>query len=79
MMPSAAIRAAIQQLLDAEGDGWHVSQFVIAMGLERVDSNGRLESSPWIWAPADQPSWQTTGLLDQAVELQSEAEETEDD
>jgi len=39
------------------------------MGLERVTADGELESSPWIWAPGQQPDWQTDGLLDAAMEM----------
>lgn len=63
------IREAIQAMLDAHGDGWQCAQFVICMGLERVTADGELESSPWIWAPGQQPDWQTDGLLDAAMEM----------
>lgn len=67
---AAAIRAAIQAMLDAEGDGWQCAQFVIAMGLERVN-DGEIESSPWLWKPRGQPEWQTDGLLEAAVAMRS--------
>lgn len=63
------IRAALQAMLDQHGDGWQVAQFVVALGLERVNADGELESSPWIYAPAQQPEWQTDGLMDAAMEL----------
>ena len=63
------IREAIQAMLDAHGDGWQCAQFVICMGLERVTADGDLESSPWIYAPHQQPEWQTDGLLDAAAEM----------
>ncbi len=56
-------------MLDACGDGWQCAQVVVAMGLERVNADGELESSPWIWTPPGQPDWQTDGLLEAAVEM----------
>ncbi len=56
-------------MLDAHGDGWQVAQYMIALGLERVDSDGRLETTPWVYAPPEQPEWQTDGLLEAAMDL----------
>ena len=56
------IRAAIQRLLDEEGEGWTVGPYVVAMGLERV-FDGRIESTSWAYGPEDQQAWVTTGLL----------------
>lgn len=73
------IREAIQRyLLDAAGDGWSVTQFVLAMGLERINSDGAVESTAWYWAPEGQPTWQTTALLDQALGIH-EGSDDEDD
>ena len=63
------IRAAIQAVLDSYGDGWQVAQYVACLGLERVNSDGELESSPWILAPPQQPEWMTDGLLEAALEM----------
>ena len=62
------LRDAIQRLLDESGDGWSVAQYVVAMGLERLMPDGSVESLPWYWAPTDQPTWQTLGLLERAVD-----------
>lgn len=69
------IRAAIQAWLDAQGDGWSVSQCVVVMGLERVADDG-VESTPWLWTPAGQPEWMTDGLL-MAAEVMRESSEVE--
>ena len=60
------IKDAIQALLNELGDGWTVSQYVVAMGRERIDSDGNVEGVPWCWSPPDQPGWQTLGLLERA-------------
>lgn len=65
--------AAIQTWLDAQGDGWTVSQCIVVMGLERVTDDG-IESTPWIWAPPDQPDWMTDGLLIAAEEMRDTAD-----
>ena len=73
------IRKAIQQMLDAHGDGgWQCAQFVIVMGLERVTSEGRIESTPWIFTPRDQPEWMTDGLLEAGTNLRADAEALDD-
>ncbi len=72
---AAAIRSAVQAVLDAAGDGWSVAQFVLCLGLERVDSNGELESTPWVWTPPHQPDWMSDGLIEAAMELRQRAGE----
>jgi hypothetical protein len=78
-MSSDYLRDAIQRLLDESGDGWTVSQFVVVMGLVRIDSDGQIESVPWFWSPKDQPDWLTLGLLERATGELHYAEFEEDD
>ena len=73
------LRDAIQRLLNEAGDGWHVTQYVIAMGLERINPDGSVECVAWHWSPRDQPEWQSLGLLDRAVEAMHENQYEEDD
>ncbi len=63
---SARVREAIQAVLDAEGDGWAVSQHVVVVALERI-TDGRIESGTWCWTPPGQPEWMTSGLLDDVI------------
>ena len=72
--PVDRLRAAIQRLLNNEGDGWVLGQFVLALGLEKMNSDGIIESTAWVWAPADQPDWITDGLLRAASELREDAD-----
>lgn len=74
---SDAIRKAVQAVLDQEGDGYHVGQIVICMGLERVTSDGELESAPWWWAPPGQPEWMTDGLIESVVLLRAAFEDAD--
>ena len=74
MTPVDRLRNAIQKLLNAEGDGWVLDQFVLALGLQRVNSEGDVESTAWVWAPAEQPEWQTDGLLQAASELREDSD-----
>lgn len=74
------IREAIQRLLlDAAGDGWSATQYVIVMGLEKIHPDGSLESTAWHYAPTDQPDWQTAGLLDHALDMLRHADTEDDD
>lgn len=74
------IREAIQRtILDKEGEGWSVTQYVIAMGLERMNPDGTVDSLAWYHSPPDQPAWQTSGLLDQAQDLHDKVSSDEDD
>lgn len=63
-----AVRQAIQALLDANttDPGWQVDQLVLVLGVERVRGDGGVDSGVWVIAPADQPAWQTNGLIDDA-------------
>lgn len=72
------IKAAIQRYLDNEGEGWAVSQWVVAMGLERVTADGELESLAWYCAPNDQADWHTKGLLQNASDLHDMADAEDD-
>jgi hypothetical protein len=74
MTPIDRLRNAIQRLLNSEGEGWVLDQFVIAMGLQRVTSENEVESTAWVWAPAEQPDWITDGLLRTAAELREDAD-----
>lgn len=76
----SAVRAAVQALLDAIGDGWCVAQLVLCMGLERVNSStGDIESTPWIWAPKSQAEWMTDGLIETALNMRALSEFVDDD
>ena len=67
------IRKAIQAVIDTEeGEGWTVTQYVVAMGLERIH-DAKIESCGWIWAPPDQADWMTVGLLEAGLEMRAEA------
>jgi hypothetical protein len=57
------LRSAIQQMLDACGDGWTVADYLCVIGLERVGADGELETMPWWMAPDRQASWVTDGLI----------------
>jgi len=72
--PVDRLRNAIQKLLNAEGDGYVLDQFVLALGLQRINSDGVIESTAWVWAPAEQPDWITDGLLRTATELREESD-----
>lgn len=72
------LREAIQKFLDENGDGWTLTQYVVAMGLEKINIDGSVEAIGWYHAPEHQADWQTSGLLEQATELHKNAE-TEDD
>lgn len=77
---AAAVRAAVQAILDAAPDaGWHCAQFVVAMGLERVTPEGGIEAIPWVWSPPEQADWMTAGLLEAAAELRVWQTEPDDD
>lgn len=71
---AAAVRKAVQAVLDDAGDGYHASQFVICMGLERFNSAGELEGTAWLWAPPSQPDWMTGGLIESAYWLRRDTE-----
>jgi hypothetical protein len=68
------LRNAIQKLLNADNEGWVVNEFVLALGLQRMNSDGQIESTAWVWAPKEQPDWMTDGLLRAAAELREDAD-----
>lgn len=71
------LRAAIQAVIDAESyadEGWHLAQFVVVMGLERMETDGSVESSSWYWTPPGQADWMTIGLLESGMDMHTAAE-----
>ena len=69
---SERIRQAIQAMLDAEGDGYIVEDFVLALGLQKMLPDGSVDSTAWVWTPTEQADWKTDGLLRAAVELRAD-------
>ncbi len=63
------LRAALQKMLDEEGDGWQLSQhLVVVVGLERLTAGG-FESTAWSFWPDGQSDYVTNGLLNAACAL----------
>lgn len=77
--PSDRVRKALQDLLDAEGDGWHMSHFVVILGLEKIGEDGDVLTSAWLTAPIGQPDYVTDGLITAAQELRGDGDEIDDD
>lgn len=73
-MSADPIRTAIQQVLDAYGDGWTIADFVVVMGLERVSSTGELETMPWWCAPPQQAEWVTDGPIVALDDMRNQVE-----
>lgn len=72
------LRAAIQALLD-DGQGWQLTHYVVAMGIERMNSEGKIESAAWLAAPDSQAEWITDGLIAAADEMRASADIVDDD
>lgn len=62
------LSVAIQDVLDAEGDGWTLSHYIVVMGIERMNSEGSVDSAAWIAKPAEQPEYVTDGLISSVIE-----------
>lgn len=78
MSPYQQIAAAIQSLLDREGDGWHLRDWVVVVGLERINAAGEVETTPWMSAPVSQPDWVTDGLIAAGEDMRANAEIDDD-
>jgi len=76
--PWANLRAALQYLLDCEGDAYQLVHHVTILGLQRMDSSGRIEATSWILIPAEQPDYVTDGLLLAAEEQRTCIEESDE-
>lgn len=74
------LRSALQVLLDAEGDGWHVAHYIVVLGIERFSSEtGRVENGVWTAAPVDQSEYIATGLLETAQMYRTITADADDD
>ena len=75
MTPHEHLRAALQEVLDSEdSEGWLLDHYVVVMGLQKIDSEGKVTSISWMTAPEDQADYITAGLLDSAVSMEEEVE-----
>lgn len=76
-----SLRVVLQELLDSDdSEGWLLDHYVVVMGLQKIDSDGKVNSISWMTAPEDQADYVTKGLLDSAVSMQEDAnEDVEDD
>jgi hypothetical protein len=72
------IEEAIQNLLDKEGDGWTLTQYVVVMGIARMTDSG-IEAIAWYYKPDAQPDWQTEGLLRNGLEIHINSEDEDED
>lgn len=79
MSPLDKVRKALQELLDAEGDGWHMGHYVVIMGLEKIGADGEVTTSAWITNPPSQPDYVTDGLITTAQDLRYGIGEEDDD
>ena len=69
------LRAAIQALLDQEGDGYALAHYVVVMGIEKMDtSTGRVTTAAWLAKPEDQADYITDGLLSSADDIRAFAD-----
>jgi hypothetical protein len=69
--PWGNLRAAIQYLLDCEGDGYQLCHYVVAVGIQRMDQTGSIASTSWLAIPSEQADYITQGLLDSAEEMRA--------
>lgn len=80
MNANECLRAALQAVLDTENtEGWLLDHYVVVMGVQKIDSDGKVTSASWMTAPEDQADYVTMGLLDSAVGMEEATEEIEDD
>ena len=56
MIDDDPIRAVIQTVIDAGDEtGWSCSHYVVCVGLERITSDGGIESAAWWVTQPHQP------------------------
>lgn len=69
--PWAHLRVALQYLLDTvDGEGWVLSDYVVVVGLRRM--NGMVvESSAWPISHPEQPDYVTDGLIAAAEDMRA--------
>ncbi|QFP96420.1 hypothetical protein SEA_MODRAGONS_36 [Mycobacterium phage Modragons] len=61
--PADPVRAAIQESLDAQGEGWQVAHYVVVAGLERITGDRMDLGATTIITPVGQPDYLTEGLV----------------
>ncbi|AER47781.1 hypothetical protein DEADP_37 [Mycobacterium phage DeadP] len=71
MRPADPVRAAIQESLDAQGDGWQVAHYVVVVGLERIDGERMDLGATTVITPLGQAGYVTDGLVNRYWEESS--------
>lgn len=69
--PADPVRAAIQESLDAQGDGWQVAHYVVVVGLERIDGERMDLGATTVITPLGQAGYVTDGLVNRYWEESS--------
>lgn len=77
--PWAHLRAALQYVLDCEGDGWQLNHYVVVMGLQKMDAVGTISNTSWVASPQDQADYITDGLISCAEDMRAAADALGDD
>jgi hypothetical protein len=77
--PFDKLRKAIQDILDAsDSEGWELAHYVVVVGIERLTSDGKVQTAVWAAQPGDQADYITDGLLASAEDIRASAD-VEDD
>ena len=78
MIDDDPIRAVLQTVIDAGDEtGWSCSHYVVCVGLERITSDGGVESAAWWVAQPHQPGYVSDGLVARVADMRACAEELE--
>lgn len=77
--PYGDLRTALQHLLNCEGEGWILTDYVAVVGLQRLNPSGVVESTAWPISPRDQPDYITDGLLAAAEDIRARCSYTTDE
>lgn len=72
--PLEGLRAALQQLLDAEGDGYQLAHYVVVMGIQKIDAMGKIDARAWMAVPAEQADYISDGLIAAAEDMRADAD-----
>jgi len=75
--PIDPIAEAAQQVIDRDWPGWSLANYVMVVGVARIDDDGRVATTIGLYQPVGQPDYTTLGLLVAGNDLREQAEQEE--
>ena len=77
---SETVKSSLQRVIDQIDGSWSVAHYIAVVGLQRIGSEGQIETCAFITHPEDQASYINEGLIHRGLYLlEADCDEEEDE